>query len=48
MQTENLKAYYRAKAAEHEAEARYCEGKNWRHLAAVQRRLAAGVMARIM
>lgn len=48
MQTENLKAYYRAKAQEHEAEARYCDGKNWRHLAAMQRKLAAEWLARIV
>lgn len=47
MQTENLKAHYRKMADEHEAEARYCDGKNWHHLAAVQRKLAAEWLARI-
>ena len=47
-QTENLKEHYRKTAEEHEAEARYCEGKGWRHLAAVQRKLAAEWLARIV
>jgi len=47
-QTENLKEYYRTKALEHEAEARYCEGKGWWRLAKVQRRLAAEWLAKIV
>lgn len=47
MQTENLKAHYRKMAHEHEMEARYCDGKNWRYLAAAQRKLAAEWLARI-
>ncbi len=47
MQTENLKAHYRAKAAEHEVEARFCEGKQWWHLAAVQHELANAWRAKI-
>ena len=47
-QTENLKEFYRKKAAEHKAEAEYCEGKSWWRLAAVQRKLAAEWLARIV
>ena len=47
-QTESLKEHYRKKASEHEAEARYCEGKGWWRLAAVQRKLADGWLAKIV
>lgn len=47
MKTENLKAHYRKMAHEHEMEARYCSGKEWHHLAEVQRKLAAEWLAKI-
>ena len=46
-QTESLKAHYRKMSEEYRAEARYCEGKQWWHLAAVQHKLADGWLAKI-
>ena len=46
-QTESLKTFYRAKAAEHMAEAAYCFGKNWQALGRVQVQLAERGLAKI-
>ncbi len=46
-QTESLKAHYQKMSEEYRAEARYCEGKQWWHLAAVQHKLADDWLAKI-
>ena len=40
MKTKALIDLYKQKAEEHRQEARFCEGKQWWHLAAVQHKLA--------
>lgn len=46
-QTESLKAFYRAKAREHEIEAAFCFGKDWQALGRVQLKLADEWLAKI-
>ena len=40
MKTKALIDLYKQKAEEHRQEARFCENKQWLHLAAVQHKLA--------